>query len=117
MTHNLYLICLNGPIDSPLFYNSPVTSALIFSLGLTPVIHVKLSLFLHSKRTRVIYRLLRLSLISSVPHLPPSFALILPVASLKKFLSNQLLMFCSTIVVTSYSNSYELVTVVAFVRS
>ncbi|KAM3186075.1 hypothetical protein ACTXT7_005081 [Hymenolepis weldensis] len=40
---------------------------------------------------------------------------ILVMASLSTFWSNQLLTFYSTIVVTSYSNSYELVTAVAVV--
>ncbi|KAM3171782.1 hypothetical protein ACTXT7_015914 [Hymenolepis weldensis] len=43
-------------------------------------------------------------------------ASILDLASLSTFWSNQLLVFCSTIVVSPYSNSYELVTVVAVVR-
>ncbi|KAM3173940.1 hypothetical protein ACTXT7_011547 [Hymenolepis weldensis] len=42
-----------------------------------------------------------------------SFASIPVVAALTTFRSNQLLVFCFTIVVSSYSNSYELVTVVA----
>ncbi|KAM3187189.1 hypothetical protein ACTXT7_002795 [Hymenolepis weldensis] len=37
----------------------------------------------------------------------------LVVASLDTFWSNQPLVFCSTIIASSYSNSYELVTVIA----
>ncbi|VUZ45618.1 unnamed protein product, partial [Hymenolepis diminuta] len=43
-------------------------------------------------------------------------ASILVVVSSNTFWSIQLLVFCSTIVVGSYSNSYELVTVVAVVN-
>ncbi|KAM3175237.1 hypothetical protein ACTXT7_008916 [Hymenolepis weldensis] len=50
------------------------------------------------------------------PPLSLLLALILVVAFLNTFWSNQLLEFCSTIVVSSYSNSYELVTVVAVVN-
>ncbi|VUZ39755.1 unnamed protein product [Hymenolepis diminuta] len=48
----------------------------------------------------------------------PSFSLTcfkLVVASLNTFWSNQLLVFCSTIVVSSYSNSYEIVIIIAAV--
>ncbi|KAM3178979.1 hypothetical protein ACTXT7_001486 [Hymenolepis weldensis] len=41
------------------------------------------------------------------------FASIFVVAPLNTFWSDQLLVFCFTIVVSPYSNSYELVTVVA----
>ncbi|VUZ39107.1 unnamed protein product, partial [Hymenolepis diminuta] len=60
-------------------------------------------------------------LLSSSVHSPlyPSFSLllasILVLDSLNTFWSNQLLVFRSTIVVSSYSNSYELVTVIAVV--
>ncbi|VUZ43608.1 unnamed protein product [Hymenolepis diminuta] len=43
--------------------------------------------------------------------LPARFKLV--VAYQSTILSGQLLVFCSTIVVSSYSNSYELVTVIA----
>ncbi|KAM3173811.1 hypothetical protein ACTXT7_011832 [Hymenolepis weldensis] len=74
-----------------------------------------------NKRTRASYRLPRFPLISSLPQhsqLPLSLFLltsILVVASLTRFWSNQLLVFCSTNVVSSYSNSHELVSVVAVV--
>ncbi|VUZ43060.1 unnamed protein product [Hymenolepis diminuta] len=59
MTHNLYLPCLNAPIDFPPFYNRFVlpknTSALMFSRVLT------------QQHTPVSYRLLRFLLISSLP--------------------------------------------------
>ncbi|VUZ42083.1 unnamed protein product [Hymenolepis diminuta] len=59
-------------------------------------------------------------LLSSSAHcplyLPFSLALFkLVAASLNTFWSNQLLVFCSTIVVRSYSNCCELVTVIAIV--
>ncbi|VUZ51013.1 unnamed protein product, partial [Hymenolepis diminuta] len=44
-----------------------------------------------------------------------SLASILVVASLNTFWSNQFLVLLFTIVVSSYSNSYELVTVIAVV--
>ncbi|VUZ41880.1 unnamed protein product, partial [Hymenolepis diminuta] len=40
---------------------------------------------------------------------------VLVVVALNTFWPNQLLVFCSTIVVSSYSNSYELVSVIAVV--
>ncbi|VUZ46282.1 unnamed protein product, partial [Hymenolepis diminuta] len=60
----------------------------------------------------------RFPLISSLPqHSPHSLlpASILVVASLNTFWSSQLLVFCPTVVVSSYSNNYELVTVAAIV--
>ncbi|KAM3172378.1 hypothetical protein ACTXT7_014666 [Hymenolepis weldensis] len=56
--------------------------------------------------------------LSTLPSLSPSLslALILVAVSLNTIWSNQLLVFCSRIVVSSYSNTYELVTVIA-VRS
>ncbi|KAM3186170.1 hypothetical protein ACTXT7_004906 [Hymenolepis weldensis] len=72
------------------------------------------------KSTRVRYRLLRfphLLCSSTLSSLSPSLSIasILVAASLNAFWSKQLLVFCSTIVVSSYSNSYKLVTVVAVI--
>ncbi|VUZ45008.1 unnamed protein product [Hymenolepis diminuta] len=64
------------------------------------------------QHTLVSYGLLRFLPISS---LPQHVALSLVVASLNTFWSTQPLVFCFTIVVSSYSNSYELVTVIAVV--
>ncbi|VUZ50106.1 unnamed protein product, partial [Hymenolepis diminuta] len=66
---------------------------------------------------RVSYQLLRFPLISSFPQLSPPSLLLASIlaASLNTFWSNQLLVFCATIVVRSYSNGYGLVTIVAVV--
>ncbi|VUZ43916.1 unnamed protein product [Hymenolepis diminuta] len=81
---------------------------------------IKLSLFFTQEQcTPVSYRLLRSLLTSSLSqHAPFSISLLhsfkkLIVGALHTFWSNQLLVFCSTIVVSSYSNSYELPTVFA----
>ncbi|VUZ41195.1 unnamed protein product [Hymenolepis diminuta] len=96
----------------------------MFSRVLTQVTHIKLSLFSTQKqRTHVSYPLLRFLLISSLPQhaplpIPPSLPLTcfkFVVVSLNKFCSNQLLVFCSTIVVSSYSNSYDLMIIIAVV--
>ncbi|KAM3184243.1 hypothetical protein ACTXT7_008748 [Hymenolepis weldensis] len=121
MMHNPYLPCLNAPIAFPLSitfsFHLKSTSALMFSLGLTQVTHMKPSLFstitTHAGQLRapaLTAHLLSSSARSlSVTHFKPV------IASLNTFWSNQLLVFCSTIAVSSYSNSYELVTVTAAV--
>ncbi|VUZ49501.1 unnamed protein product [Hymenolepis diminuta] len=69
--------------------------------------------------THISYLLLRFLLVFSVPQRAPlSISLSHTrfkhlVIFLNTFWSNQLLVFCSTIVVSCYSNSYELVTVTA----
>ncbi|VUZ48908.1 unnamed protein product, partial [Hymenolepis diminuta] len=71
---------------------------------------------LKTYRKQVSDRPLSFPFISSVPQSSPPLSLllasILAVASLSTFWSNQLLAICSTVVVSSYSNSYELATVV-----
>ncbi|VUZ50691.1 unnamed protein product [Hymenolepis diminuta] len=86
----------------------------MFSRVLTQMTHIKLPLL--SQRI-----LLCLLLISSVPQRAP-FSISLPltcfklvVASLNTLWSDQLLVFYCTIVFSFYSNSYELVTVIAAV--
>ncbi|VUZ50460.1 unnamed protein product [Hymenolepis diminuta] len=87
----------------------------MFSRSLTQVIHIKLSWFSTQKVTHAC----RLSAPMLPSHLlflspPPSLLLasVLIVAPLNTFWFSQLLVFCSTIVVSSYSNGYKLVTVV-----
>ncbi|VUZ40388.1 unnamed protein product, partial [Hymenolepis diminuta] len=54
--------------------------------------------------------------LSTQPSLSLSVTCFKPVvACLNTLWSNQLLVFCSTIVISSYSNSYELVTVIVVV--
>ncbi|VUZ43940.1 unnamed protein product [Hymenolepis diminuta] len=79
MTQNPYLSCPNASIGFPTFYSSLVplksTSALMFSLILTQVTHIKPSLFSQSKQlARVSYRLLRL--LSFLTRLNPHCGLI-----------------------------------------
>ncbi|VUZ55562.1 unnamed protein product [Hymenolepis diminuta] len=94
----------------------------MFSCGLTQVIHTKLSLFFHSKHNARIsvtgsYASLSSSIfLSTLFSLPLLFAPVFIVASLNTFWSNQFLMFCFTIVINPYLNSYELVTVIAVAR-
>ncbi|VUZ40660.1 unnamed protein product [Hymenolepis diminuta] len=72
--------------------------------GLTQVTHIKLSLFSRQKLTHAG---------QSGPYTTLlSLSLLLVVASLNTFWSTQLLVFCFTIVVSSYSNSYELIVVI-----
>ncbi|VUZ40306.1 unnamed protein product [Hymenolepis diminuta] len=61
------------------------------------------------------YAYLLSPLLLSIPSLSLLLVSILAVASLNTFWSNQLLTFCTTSVVNSYSNSYGLVTVVAII--
>ncbi|VUZ54289.1 unnamed protein product [Hymenolepis diminuta] len=106
------------------FYNGLVslksTSALLLSCGITQMTPIELYFF-HSKHNACAsvtgsYVSLSSPLhLSLFPYFSFLFASILIVASLNKFWSDQVLVFCSTIVVSSYSNTYELVTVVAVV--
>ncbi|VUZ54813.1 unnamed protein product [Hymenolepis diminuta] len=64
----------------------------------------------------VSYRLRCFLLISSVPQPSPLSLLLTSILVMASFWSSQLLVFCSTIVVSSCSNSNELVTVVAVVN-
>ncbi|VUZ57629.1 unnamed protein product [Hymenolepis diminuta] len=82
---------------------------------LAQVTHIKLSLFSRQQRTLVSVD----SYTSCSSPLFPSTLLSLPlllfVVPLNTFWSTQLLVFCFTIVVSSCSNSYELVTVIVVV--
>ncbi|KAM3182111.1 hypothetical protein ACTXT7_013059 [Hymenolepis weldensis] len=91
------------------------TSALMFSRVLAQVAHIKPSLFFHSRQSARLpvagsYTSLSSPLFLSNPPLSLSLASILVVAALNTFWSNQLLVFCPTIIVSSYSNHYELMT-------
>ncbi|VUZ45641.1 unnamed protein product [Hymenolepis diminuta] len=95
----------------PLFSITPSlhikgTSALMLWRGLTQVTHIKLSLFSRQGHACRLRAPMLLSL---------SLSLLLVVVSLTTFWSTQLLVFCFTIFVSSYSNSYELVTVIVVV--
>ncbi|VUZ46979.1 unnamed protein product [Hymenolepis diminuta] len=91
------------------------------SSGLTQVTHVKLSSFFHSKhdaRVSITGAYASTSSPLLLSPLPPSLFLlasVFVVASLNTFWFNQLLVFCSTIAVSSYSSSNKLATVVAVV--
>ncbi|VUZ57280.1 unnamed protein product [Hymenolepis diminuta] len=90
---------------------------------LTQVTHIKLLLFFQTTNTDTCQLLpptLPAHLLSSSARSPLSIHLFLTrfklvVASLNKFWSNQLLVFCCTIVVCSYSDSRELETVITVV--
>ncbi|VUZ50829.1 unnamed protein product, partial [Hymenolepis diminuta] len=85
-------------ITAPLHIKAHLRSR---SRVLTQVTHIKLSLLARHNN----HAPLSISVIRFKP----------VVASLNTIWSNQLLVFCSTIIVSSYSNSYELVTAIALV--
>ncbi|VUZ43234.1 unnamed protein product [Hymenolepis diminuta] len=93
----------------------------MFSRTFTQVTHIKLPLFSTQKRTHACQSpafALPVRLLSSSTRSPLYLALTRfnPRCGLLEYIwSNQILVFCSTIVVSSYLNSYELVTVIPVV--
>ncbi|VUZ47789.1 unnamed protein product [Hymenolepis diminuta] len=106
MTHKPYLPCLNAPIDSSPPFS--LTASLHLKPHLRSCSHAPLPNSYASCSSPLF-----------LSKLPPSLSVTrfkLVVIALSTIWPNQFLVFCSTIFVSSYPNSYELVTFIAVVK-